>query len=247
MAGGGKGFSKAVDLTRLDGRPIKNRIKKIGIELEGAWKFLPKGVNLEHDGSVTGFPDDIARTTARGELPSPPLEIGEWKEWIKKFYPHHVNQSCGMHVHMSFGNAMTYQRIMDPSFPATIIAGVGKWAERERFPMTHHIWQRIKGDSGYCQHKFYADEQVATTRKDHDRQRVGNRYTVINYAYNRYGTAECRLLPMMDTVDQAISAIEELMAITNKYLVVTSVRERPLVAEARDDSGDILEELRINV
>lgn len=240
-------LGKAIDLSRLEGRPIKNRVRRVGIELEGAWRKLPAETRLEHDGSVVFAPGTIERGAILGELPSPPLEMNEWEAWLRKFHPDFVNETCGMHVHMSFANALTYQRIMDPRFPATVIAYVGEWAKAKRLDNNHCIWSRLRGDSQYCQHKFFADDQVSHTRKDHDRARTGNRYTVINYAYSRYGTAECRLLPMMRTADESIDAIRNLISITNKYLVATSTREKPVTVSASDEVGDIVEELNIRV
>lgn len=200
----------------------RNRIYRVGIELEGLWKKIPEGVGkLEHDGSVAGF----AGIGHIGELPSPPLEVELFEAWMRKHYPTEVNETCGMHVHTSFKSALTYQRLMDPRYPATILAYIAKWGKKVDLPKDHCLWGRLRGESVFCKHQYTADEQVMNVEKDHNRERRGNRYTVMNYCWGRTTTIECRLLPAMPTVDLAIDAVREVINITNSYLVATAKRE----------------------
>src|SRR5438045_3272660 len=90
----------------------KNRIRAVGIELEGGWSRLPPGVTLVRDGSVTfGAPTpsgdrqitiDPRRPPPMptpsgppsgpphvGELPSDAMTITEWATWVRTFYPSH--------------------------------------------------------------------------------------------------------------------------------------------------------------
>lgn len=55
-----------------------------------------------------------------GELPSPPMEVKKFPLWMTKYYPSHVNDTCGLHVHMSFKSALHYQRLMIPEYSKTI-------------------------------------------------------------------------------------------------------------------------------
>src|SRR5207249_3365765 len=153
-----------------------------------------------------------------GELTSPPLAVVEkeavstlhFPTWMTASYPSSVNDTCGLHVHMSFKSALTYQRLMTPQYPATILAYMAKWAAAEGFNDYHTIWARLAGKNEYCQHTFYADDQVTKADKDYDHHRVGNRYSVIVYPWSRHQTVECRLLPMMKSCDQAVRAIKEI-------------------------------------
>jgi hypothetical protein len=217
------------------GKRIRNRIYRIGVELEGAWEKLPKGTLLQRDGSLDplqnrlgeGFvgPEGRRLNYKVGELPSPPLDLASWQAWMRVYYPHKVSAECGLHVHMSFVSAFTYMRVMRPNYPSTVLDYVTLWAKKEGLSPYHPLWPRLEGKSRYCQHKFFADAQVATPSKDFHQDRDGHRYTVINYPFVRNQTVECRLLPMMDTVDQAISAIQNLLDVTNAYLVATAARE----------------------
>lgn len=238
-----------VDITHYR-NTARNRVLTIGIELEGGWNELPKGCTLPiRDTSVHVIANYV------GEYPSPVLNFDPesknyWKRWLTKMYPQHLNESCGMHVHMSFRTALTYQRLMSPKYPATIVAYVKQWALNEpTINADHCIWGRLAGNSAYCQHVFHADEQVKSPGKDFDQRRVGHRYTVINYCW-RNSTLECRLLPMMPNVEVAAKAIQEIVDITNGYLIATRAREKTMSAGLEYDPGlDVKEEdiMRVRV
>lgn len=229
---------------------IKNRIYRVGVELEGGWKKVPKGVELVHDGSIRGLvakkkpvdPDRLRGLTPEqqyilvnteamenvlsvGEIPSEVLVPEAVDGWIKKNYPTHVNESCGLHVHMSFKKALHYSRLMVPEYPQTILAYMAKWAIDEKLPTNHPMWQRLKGDSQYCKLDFFPDEQAQQARKVYDHSMKGHRYTVINYCHAKSATIECRLLPMMDTAEQGIRAVNRVLDITNACLFMLKGKE----------------------
>jgi hypothetical protein len=219
----------------------RNRVYRVGVELEGGWVTLPPGTTLQNDGSVSfpredsGFDPRTGETSLNiGELPSPVLMVDSRKaddltleKWLTQHYPQKVNKTCGMHVHMSFQNAFQYQRLMDESYTWTMGEYVRRWA-KENLPLDHCIWSRLRGESQYCTFKYYPDGQAQQTRKQyhHDKD---CRYTVIHYCFSRFGTIECRLLPMMPDAQIALSAIKEVLAITSAFLVTTtSKRELPI-------------------
>jgi hypothetical protein len=233
-------------------RPNKpNRIAHVGIELEGGWTKLPAGVRqLVHDGSIADLPDAIdidgKPTPVRiGELPSPPMPLANVTPWLQAHYPQLYNESCGLHIHLSFNSALTYSRLMVPTYPATIIHYVAKWAETRKLPKIHPLWLRLQGQCAYCQHTFDADLQV-TMPKDHNRTRPGHRYSVINYCYSLYNTLECRLLSMMDNAEQADDAVKQIIKITNAFLVVTAAREKKVLSVQAAEVG-IKDEQRIYI
>lgn len=256
---------KPLDIDKVLGK-ARNQVFRVGIELEGGWNSLPEGTNdIIRDGSVEVSPPDNGEFQKRyraweikyrdaqregrifsqpppvstfrvGELPSPPMEVEKVEPWMNKFYPHAVNATCGLHVHMSFKTALQYQRLMTPAYPATVVEYFQSWAKQEGLPTTHPLWQRLSGKNQYCRHEFHAQEQVVS-KKDHNMTRPGHRYTVINYCYSVYGgTLECRLLPMMDTPAQGIRAVMQVINITNAFLAV--YREREERARAKVEAGD---------
>lgn len=215
---------------------IRNRIEKVGIELEGGWET----VNTKAGRFVTD--SSVCQLSFRhvGEFVSEPIKLkNDYKpvdKWLLDNYPDGLNHTCGLHVHMSFDSAINYMRLLRSEFPATVVKSFSDWATREKLRLDHCLWDRLNGKSIYCQHAYFGDDQLKNTRKDYDKARAGHRYTVINYAYNRTSTVECRLLPMLDTVDQAISAVHEILDVTNSFLVATAAKEKKLKIEVTDDS-----------
>lgn len=230
-----KKFGKVVDLSKLLGsRTIKPRIERVGIELEGGWLTQPAGETIIRDGSVVLDPGQ--RSQFIGEIPGPPLPLNEWEGWLRRCYPLHVNRTCGMHVHVSFTSPLYYMLCMDPRLPATIVEQVRVWAGDVRLPESHYIWPRLRGESRYCQHVYSAEEQILATSKGFDQNQPGNRYSVLNYGYSRNGTIECRLLPMMETPDLAVQAINQVLDTFNAFLVATATKEKPKVVKLEDDN-----------
>lgn len=249
----GQKLGSPIDLSKFMGK-ARNRVYKVGVELEGGWDKLPPRTQLVHDGSVR-FKVPTPTLNHVGELPSPPLVLSEkeatksgetwFPKWMQVFYPAHVNETCGMHVHLSMKTAFSYQKLMTPAYPATIVAYMTKWAEAEKLPKEHPIWPRLMGKNEYCQHLFYADDQAKTGSKDYDHNREGHRYTVVVYCWARHSTLECRLLPMMDNVEQAIKAVQEIIDITNAFLLVTAGREERVTAAHKLEDDEVVEVKRL--
>ena len=221
----------------------KNRIAAVGIELEGGWHEVPKGLQIVRDGSVNF--EEEARFTSRtlppmkfpryiGEIPSPVLQLTDVEDWMTLAYPACVNATCGLHVHMSFTFKLNYMRLMTPAFTPFIVKGLQRWAKGESLPATHPIWERITNpDHRHCAHVYLGDAQVKVDHKDfHSRGKPHSRYTAINYPWGQgKPTVECRLLPMMSDVQQGIRAVKEVILLTNTFLA--KVKEREIRADAR--------------
>ena len=215
----------------------KYRVRKAGIELEGGWDSkirrpwneVSRDGGVIRDGSIRGI--DPAQYFI-GELPSKPLSVAELLSWMRQWYPDVVNESCGMHVHMSFGSALLYQKLMTPDFMDTICDSFLMWAKEKKFPDTHHFITRLTGGSVYCQRRFSADKQVQRTRKEYDREQEGNRYTIVNYPFRLTGTIEVRVLPMMDNADLAVDAVTHLIKLTNGCLTALMKEQEDLINAA---------------
>lgn len=268
---------------------LRNRIERVGIELEGGWNKVPKtfgdmALRLEHDGSVK-FEDpvkqkelemlaDKARRAAsiekqnafqqayalleaeirrslprhKGEIPSPPLSMTEWEPFILQCYPDKVNATCGLHVHMSFAHRLNYARIMTPDYMKAILKDLNEWAEEEKLDKDHPIWPRItKPNHDHCAHQYLGDAQVKQRRKDyHSRGTAHSRYTAINYCYAQHKTVECRLLPMMETKEQAVRGVRKVLTSTNQFLAKVRERERKHLISV-PKTAEILERYEVQV
>lgn len=210
---------KVLDIEAHLGK-VRNRVALVGVELEGAWITLPDGVvQVEPDGSVFNRRTPVG-TKYCGELPVgpvPPTAIGAL---MMSHYPHKVNHTCGMHVHMSFNTLWHYQLLMIPEYQETMLHYLTLWAKTKKtFKEGHHIWGRLAGESPYCRKEFWPDLQSSTKRKNHNMNVPGHRYTAVHYC-GRQGTIEVRVLPMMPKVKLAIQAVQQVVDITNACLYV---------------------------
>ena len=220
-------------------KPVFNRVKKVGVELEGAWKVIPQGAKLEHDGSVFG--GDPPGGHRIGEIPIKVLPA-QLAGQLKKFYPALVNETCGMHIHMSFETVWHYTLLMSPEYQETVIHYLLKWAKEEGLDARHPIWSRLKNQNPFCQKKFWPDDQVQAERKDHNRERQGHRYTMIHYCW-RLKTIECRVLPMMNTPELATKAIKRVLDVTNACLMtLAKTRKRKIEGKVILPGGEVYEE-----
>jgi hypothetical protein len=209
---------KPLDIEKYLGK-VKNRVALVGVELEGGWVELPKGVAaLEHDGSV--FNGRIpAGVKYIGELPIGPALPAGIAELIRVNHPQKVNNTCGMHVHMSFDTLWYYHLLMVPEYQETILEYLTRWAIEQKIKESHCIWSRLKGESRYCRKEFWPDAQSGNKRKTHNMDGVGHRYTHVHYC-GRQSTIEIRTLPMMDKVKVGTSAVQRVIDITNACLYV---------------------------
>jgi hypothetical protein len=216
-----------LDLSPFLGK-VKNRVMAVGIELEGNWKGLSQETVLEHDGSVgraVPFLNDKKPGWRKGELPSPVLIPAGYEKWMRKYYPQEVNSTCGLHIHMSFRSVRHYHLLMEEEFQETLLFHLEEWGKKQGLPEDHCFWKRLKGEEVYCQKKFWPNEQARKERKEeHDVQvwggRHGNRYTILNYCWGTEGrgTLELRVIPMFESVEQAISVVKLVLDVTNAAL-----------------------------
>jgi hypothetical protein len=247
-------MTKPLNLDKVLGVP-KNRVVRMGVELEGGWKAMPQGIVVpERDTSVFKNPATEQQEPPPGinpqyvgEIPIGPIEVAVMPKFMKKYYPHKVDKTCGMHVHQSVANALHYGWLMEPEYQETMIHYLSKWAEKEGFPKGHHIWERLEGKTVYCQKKYWPELQYNYKQKDHNQQREGHRYTIVNYS-GRVNTIEVRVLPMMETVAQAIRAVRMVIDITNASLAVLSRQDKgKLTAKLEMEVFDDIEEMEVNL
>lgn len=188
---------------------LYNRIAAYGIELEGGWEIEPRGA--VHDGSVEGL-DHVG---FEGELPSPPLRsLDSVATWVRQNFYDECNDSCGMHVHMSFKNLADYALLMDgEEFQDHLLQGIREWADNNSHISSYHpIYKRLDGENDMCELNYCPDTQVIQEGKD------SSRYNVLNFCYPLHTTLEIRVLPAFEDSYDAIDAINETSRLVNAWL-----------------------------
>jgi hypothetical protein len=230
---------KPLDLSGHLGK-AKERVALVGVELEGGWIELPAGAVLEHDGSVfrgaNGQQQRPPGVKHIGEIHIGPAPVKGISELLRRNYPPKIHSTCGMHVHMSFESLYYYHLLMVAEYQETVLHYLIEWAKKQEFGDKHYIWPRLRGESQFCQKKFWPDAQAQAKRKGHDQQEHGHRYTAIHYCAPRPGkdpTIECRVLPMMQKAPQAASAIQHLVDITNACIAVLGAKAKRTKASGR--------------
>lgn len=237
-----------LDLSSKLGK-VRNRIDKVGIELEGGWTLPhnPK-IRFVNDGSVfhdhgrlvppPGLPGrEIGVSVYAGEAPSPPLEPSGINAWMAMAYPQHHNHTCGLHVHMSFANAKHYGLLTKIDYQDTLLHYLTQWAKHEEattpgtFPEDHHIWPRLAGLNDFCLAKFWPEKQIPKSRKVYGREEVGHRYTAVNFCFGVHRTVEIRVLPMFNDVERAKRAVRATLDITNASLVLLAAKSEIMVEQ----------------
>jgi len=170
--------------------------------------------------SAAVFPQFMTEAEGVGELVSTPLPPDKVAEWIKQSYPDEVNASCGLHVHMSFLSLRFYSQLMTKEFQGTVVKYLKAWGGEEELPKDHPLFARLEpGGNEYCTHNFWPDQQAAKSgHKDYDRAKPGNRYTGVAYPFQMHETIECRFLPMFESANRSIRAVQRVMDITNASL-----------------------------
>jgi hypothetical protein len=207
----------------------RNRVALVGVELEGAWKEMPPGVRLVGDGSV--FRGNRPAGYNCGEIPTGPVMPIAVPKIVKLLYPQKVDNTCGMHVHMSFERARHYGLLTTRDYQDTIVEYLSRWGKKVELPADHALWDRLAGKNEFCKNEFHPELQIAKAGKDYEHHGRGNRYTIIHYCW-RLKTIECRVLPMMKKADTAVKAIMEVIHITNAALYVLGNKKDETVSSS---------------
>ena len=184
-------------------------IYRIGIELEGGWNTVLPG--LKNDGSIRNISLPV-----KGEIASPPLTFKSCKAWIDKNCPVEVNNTCGLHIHVSLKDIRDYIRLMDNDFYEFFLLTMSKWGKDMKFSKKHEFWSRLAGKNFYCK-KLWTPTTQANTKHSNDR------YTHLNFAFAKHGTVECRLFPGFSDPKLIHEALCILISCYETWLDETSV------------------------
>ena len=203
---------------------LLNPFYKIGFELEGVWKSRPKDEGTSHivcrdDGSVRNYNT------------SSPFWTGEYVVVCKRFttsnlehlesiirnnYPTETNESCGGHFHISFKDLRFYALLMELEFFQLMKENLLKWGQRRLNKEAYHKFEnRLAGKSAphnycYSQDMFIPDSQVDRSNSE--------RYTHLNFDYQKHQTLEVRLLPQFQSPLVYLEAVDNILTTMRTYI-----------------------------
>jgi hypothetical protein len=155
---------------------------------------------------------------------NPPQLPGKVVSWVRHNHPRWVNDSCGMHVHMSFKALVDYERIMERDFAVWFEKEMAAWGKKN--DITYQpFWQRLRGDNQYCQPNSRLGEKITSQNiLNHklSKSKVDQSFTKyyqLNFgAWKKYQTMECRLLPMFPDPKLSSKAVYDLICTFERYL-----------------------------
>jgi hypothetical protein len=196
-----------------------SKILFIGIEKEGAWESS-RGLNIGDDGSV-----NIPKATPiydceggegliSGEVRSEPFDkLRSLSQWIKRCHPDKVNQTCGVHVHLSVKKIEDFALLMHRKFFDVFLQSMTRWGQKHCSSRSYEDqWfrKRLNGENQFCLKEHYPILQLKYQRE---------KYSMLNYqSYRNFKTIECRIFPAFRTVDKTISAISHYIRTVDFYL-----------------------------
>lgn len=200
------------------------QVKKVGIEIEGAFKKRFEDVEIIHDGSIcTKLPEGVGKKWHLGEVVSEPLPPEGVEGWIMAHYPDAMNALCGLHVHVSFDeNERGVMLCSYGRFYKFFLEEMEKWGHSEVLPPEHEFWTRLSGKNEYCKKAFIPSIQARRRGKEGTPHLPvkggGDRYCQLNFSYKLHGTIEARLLPTFEDVGVAISGVQHIIGIFNEWV-----------------------------
>lgn len=198
-------------------------IKRVGVEMEGGWDTRPTGGSMHGDGSVT------VRANYTGEVVSRPMPEDEVVPFVTDNTPGHVNQSCGLHVHVSFNYAIEYMACMVEELNRKVVADLKAWGTRNEVAASHTFWARMNGDVFYCKSKFIPEIQVSMATKHASHEDGDARYAQLNFCHKLHGTIEFRLCAMFNRASLNVGQVQCLLKTVDEW--ITSVVGLPTGTE----------------
>jgi hypothetical protein len=165
------------------------------------------------------------------------LAFGKVLRWVYDHNPPFVNDTCGMHVHVSFKRPLDYARLADDSNTLKYINDrLKSWGNATllgKIRPSHPFWVRLEGGNRYCKKEWHADKQMNA------HARSNFRYTQLNFCYAEHQTLEVRTLPAFADPMLAADAVYTLVRSIEQYLrEMSRPREKRIVVDL--DAGDTL-------
>ena len=184
----------------------------VGVELEGGWWSVPEGEHVKTDTTVDAAGDYV------GEIVSSPYLVTTLKgncglfDWMKACYPEEIDETCGLHVHLSLQGQGDYGRLCDRLFYDRFVVDLGREFADCLSGVDDRDWymHRIRHGTDYARIGY--------------RDLFEDRYRFINSsALGRHGTLEFRPFPMPHSALSACRLVDCLVGYVCGYLSTPDV------------------------
>jgi hypothetical protein len=216
-------------------------VMHFGYEIEGGFEYEfserdedgdYENQYFRHDGSVGIGNSDLED----GEIASPKFRIDrrkQFRSFVSENMPTETNNTCGIHCHASFNNALAYQKCCDVEFYTAFRKSVWRFMHNGLFSekTVREFEARFNGNhSTYCRDGFNPDHAINAGYRNFETKvsNIGSgRYNCINFeAYNKYKTIECRMFPSSEDAQEVIAMVEFWIEFCNNYLQNVTPYER---------------------
>lgn len=229
-------------------------INKIGIEVEcgvypdEAAKNIP-GFNITSDGSLRrteGINTDLVEYVS--EAHKYPDQMEDMAASVNDIYDivNDINDSMGLHIHVSFNKDEYYYRIASKKFHDYFVErlkGTDLWENNER------LRKRVEGGENNvrprddCQHFCKPIENPKEIDQQLQRSGTGLKYKRIVYFKHKYDTVEFRLFPAMDTPEEVAQAVNITSTAINSFLQQTKYTNQAEIKSYKRDQMKKEEEI----
>ena len=140
-----------------------------------------------------------------GEIVSIPFkDIDKLIYWVNKYYPDEVNNTCGIHVHLSFINNLGFMKMTDEKLYKQFKTHMIEFGHKIGIPDDTKFYTRLEGTNNYCTDVF----------KPQNQRFGGDRYTIFNFSNytqnSNKNTLEIRVLPCFEDKEFAKKCIREI-------------------------------------
>jgi hypothetical protein len=211
-------------------------IDRVGVELEGGWNDA-QDFEIFGDGSVNVTANYVgeAHTYPRPYSLNDESTIDAFNRQFENMYPDRVDNTCGMHVHVSFKSIGAYNAFVCNEFADWVIAGLKAWGANTT---SSNLKRRLAGENSFAETTYDAQTALrqCLTRNKHD----APRYTAVNYCYNTHGTMEVRVLPMFKDKAVGQAAVKALIHLISLWDIANSpkIRKPQQLAQSELPTGE---------
>lgn len=221
-------------------------INKIGIEVEcgvdpeESGSEIP-GFNVTRDGSLRdseGVNTDLLEYVSEAhKYPNQIEDLGLSVEDIYEIV-NDINDSMGLHIHVSFNKDEYYYRIASKKFHDYFVE---RLKQTELWENNFRLRKRVEGGENNvrprddCQHFCKPIEDPKDIDRQLQRSGSGLKYKRIVYFKHKFDTVEFRLFPAMETPEEVMKAVNFTTKAINSFLQETKYTKQAEIKSYKKD------------